>query len=263
MEEVTIKGLRIAFQRKGRGQELVLLHGALSDSRVWGSQIDELSKDFSVIAWDNPGCGLSEDPPDTFRLKDFADCLALFIKKIKLDHPHILGLSFGSGLALEFYHHYPTIPKTLILVSAYAGWAGSLPPEIVRERLRQGIRQSALPPREVVAEWIPTLFNDSVPRKVVEETASIMSDFHANGMRVMLSAFAEADLREMLSTIKIPTLLIYGDQDKRSPLNVAKELHENIPSSKLIIIPGVGHVINIEKPDEFNKEVRKYIISNS
>jgi pimeloyl-ACP methyl ester carboxylesterase len=263
MEEVTINGLRIAFQRKGKGQELVLLHGALSDSRIWENQIEELSNDFSVIAWDNPGCGLSEDPPTTFRLKDFADCLALFIKKIKLNNPHILGLSFGSGLALEFYHHYPTIPKTLILVSAYAGWAGSLPPEIVNERLRQGIKQSVLPPQEVVAEWVPTLFSESVPREVVEKAISIMADFHPNGMRVMLSAFAEADLREMLSTISIPTILIYGDLDKRSQLNVAKALNENIPSSKLVIIPGVGHEVNIETPDEFNIVVRKFINSNS
>ena len=163
---------------------------------------------------------------------------------------------------VRFYHYYPAIPKTLILVSAYAGWAGSLPPEIVSERLRQGIRQSALPPGEMVADWIPTLFSDSVSRKIVEETASIMSDFHPKGMRVMLSAFAEADLREMLSTINIPTLLIYGDLDKRSPINVAKAPHENIPSSKLVIIPGAGHEINLKTPDEFN-EVRKYIISNS
>jgi pimeloyl-ACP methyl ester carboxylesterase len=263
MEEITIKGLRIAFQRKGQGQDLVLLHGALSDSRIWENQIEELSKEFSVIAWDNPGCGLSDDPPDIFRLEDFADCLALFIEKLKLEHPHILGLSFGSGLALELYHHYPTIPKTLILVSAYAGWAGSLPPEIVSERLRIGMRQSVLPPNEVVEEWIPTLFNDSVPKEVVGKAISIMSDFHPKGMRVMLSAFAEADLRDMLSTINIPTLLIYGDLDKRSPINIAKTLHENIPSSKLIIIPGVGHEINMERPVEFNNEVRKFITSNS
>jgi pimeloyl-ACP methyl ester carboxylesterase len=257
MEEITINGLRIAFQRKGKGKALVLLHGALSDSRIWENQIDELSKHFSVIAWDNPGCGQSEDPPDSFRLKDFAGCLALFIEKLNLDRPHILGLSFGSGLALELYHHYP-----IILVSAYAGWAGSLPPEIVSERLRQGIRQSALPKKEVVAEWIPTLFSYSVPQEVVEKTVSIMSDFHPEGMRVMLYAFAEADLRETLSTINIPTLLIYGALDKRSPLNVANALHENIPSSKLVIIPGVGHEINIESPDVFNNEVRKYIIIN-
>jgi pimeloyl-ACP methyl ester carboxylesterase len=90
-----------------------------------------------------------------------------------------------------------------------------------------------------------------------------MSDFHPKGMRIMLSAFAEADLRETLSTINIPTILIYGDLDKRSPLNVAKALHENIPSSKLVVIPGVGHEVNIEAPDEFNNEVRKFIISNS
>lgn len=122
MDEIDIGGLRIAFERKGEGVPLVLLHGGLSDSRMWRRQLDELSDEFKVVAWDAPGCGRSADPPETFRLPDFADCLAVFIEEIGLVKPHILGLSFGAGLALEFYHRYPTIPRSLILASAYAGW---------------------------------------------------------------------------------------------------------------------------------------------
>jgi len=262
MDEVNVCGLRIAFERKGEGPPLVLLHGALSDSRMWRRQLDELSDEFTVVAWDAPGCGRSADPPETFRLPDFADCLAAFIKEIGLVKPHVLGLSFGAGLALELYRRYPNIPRTLILASAYAGWAGSLPPDVVEERLQQGLQQSRLPPEQVVEKWIPTLFTKSVPVEVINETATIMSEFHPAGMRVMLLSFAEADLRDVLPTIKVPTLLLYGEADQRSPLNVAESLHARIPASKLVVIPGVGHECSLEAPEIFNAEVRSFLQAN-
>ncbi len=259
MDKVEIGELSIAFERKGEGSPLMLLHGGLSDSRMWRRQLDELSDEFTVVAWDAPGCGRSADPPETFRLPDFADCLAAFIEKIGLVKPHVLGLSFGAGLALEFYHRYPAIPRSLILASAYAGWAGSLPPDVVEQRLLQGLQQSELPPEQVVKMWIPTLFVKSVSTKVIEETATIMSEFHPAGMRTMLLAFAEADLRDMLPTIKVPTLLLYGGADQRSPLDVAENLHTKIPTSRLAIVPGVGHEISLEAPEIFNAEVRSFL----
>lgn len=262
MDEVNVCGLRIAFERKGEGQSIVLLHGALSDSRMWRRQLDELSDEFTVVAWDAPGCGRSTDPPETFHLPDFADCLAAFIEEIGLVKPHVLGLSFGAGLALEFYHRYPNTPRSLILASAYAGWAGSLPPEVVEERLQQGLQQSRLAPEQVVEKWIPTLFTKSVPVEVIDETAAIISEFHPAGMRVMLFAFAEADLRDMLPTIDVPTLLLYGGADKRSPHGVAENLHARIPTSKLVVIPGVGHECSLEAPDIFNAEVRSFLQAN-
>lgn len=262
MDEVKIGGLHIAFERKGNGTPLVLLHGAVSDSREWRRQLDELSDEFTVVAWDAPGCGCSSDPPETFRLPDYADCLAVFIEEIGLVRPHVLGLSFGSGLALELYHRHTAIPRSLILASAYAGWAGSLPPDVVEERLQQGLRQSELPPEQVVEAWIPTLFTKSASTEVIDETAAIMSEFHPVGMRAMLLAFAEADLREMLPTIEVPTLLLYGEVDQRSPLKIAKNLHAKIPGSRLVIIPKVGHMTHLEAPETFNAEVRSFLRAN-
>jgi pimeloyl-ACP methyl ester carboxylesterase len=262
MDEVVIKGQRIAFERRGDGPPLVLLHGALSDSRAWRRQIEGLSDEFTVVAWDALGCGQSADPPETYRLQDYADCLAGFMAALGLRKPNVLGLSFGGGLALELYRRHSTVPKTLILVSAYAGWAGSLAPETVQNRLRNGLKQSELPPEEVTAAWLPTLFEESVPADVVAETAEIMSGFHPVGMRAMLRAFAEADLRGMLGTIEVPTLLIYGDADKRSPLSVAHEMHSKIAQSELKIVAGVGHMVNAEVPDALNDQVRGFLKSH-
>jgi pimeloyl-ACP methyl ester carboxylesterase len=133
MEVLHINGLRIAFRRQGAGPPLVLLHGGLSDSRQWRRQLEALSAAFTVVAWDAPGCGQSSDPPEHFRLADYADCLAAWIAALGLERPHVLGLSFGGGLALELYQRHPTVPRTLVLASAYAGWAGSLPQEALED----------------------------------------------------------------------------------------------------------------------------------
>jgi alpha/beta hydrolase fold len=76
VERIDVAGLTIAFERAGQGTPVVLLHGGLSDSSEWRRQIDALRDDFTVVAWDAPGCGRSSDPPEAFRLPDYADCLA-------------------------------------------------------------------------------------------------------------------------------------------------------------------------------------------
>ena len=150
MNHIEVEGLRIAYERAGEGPPLLLLHGGLSDSREWRRQLEELSDEFTVVAWDAPGCGQSSDPPETFRLPEYAGYLAAFFDALGLERPHLLGLSFGAGLALEFYRYHPTFPRTLILASAYAGWTSSLPAVVVEQRLQQVLREADLPSDQVV-----------------------------------------------------------------------------------------------------------------
>jgi pimeloyl-ACP methyl ester carboxylesterase len=259
MDTVDAGGHRIAYERRGEGPPLVLLHGYVGDRRMWRPQIDELSDAFTVVAWDAPGHGGSSDPPEDFPLSAWADCLAAFIGALELGRPHVLGLSSGGGLALELFSRHPTLPLTLVLASAYAGWAGSLPAEVVEERLQQALRLSDLAPDRLVEELIPTMFTDSAPRQLVEEFATSMRQFHPVGLRAISRAFAAADLRDVLPTVNVPTLLLYGDRDLRAPSDVAHDLHHEIPGSKLVFIPGAGHVCNIDAPERFNSDVRAFL----
>jgi pimeloyl-ACP methyl ester carboxylesterase len=228
---------------------------------MWRPQIDELSDEFTVVAWDAPGYGGSSDPPEAFRLSDFADCLAAFVDALGLERPHVAGLSFGGGLALELYRRHPSLSRTLVLASAYAGWAGSLPAEVVEQRLQQALRLADLPPDRLVAELLPTMFADSAPAELVEEFAASMREFHPAGLRANSRAFAEADLRDVLPHVAVPTLLLHGDRDVRAPSNVAQDLHAKIPGSSLVVIPGAGHVCNVDAPERFNTEVRAFLRS--
>jgi len=264
MKEFSLGNLRIVYRESGHGSPLVLLHGGGDDSRSWRWQIDGLADEFTVMAWDAPGCGSSSDVPQSWRMPDYADTLAEWLKAVGVEWPHILGLSWGSSVALEFYRRYPKVPASLILVGAYAGWAGSLPPEEVAARLESVLAAADLPREQLLTGW-PGVLSSSAPRELMDEMAEIWADnagsIHPGGYRAMVHSMAEADLRGVLPRIRIPTLLIYGELDQRAPLKVANELHTRIPSAKLVVIPGVGHLANVEAPDEFNDHVRQFIRS--
>lgn len=258
---VDVDGRTLAYRHAGDGPPLLLLHGAWSDGREWRLQLESLADDFTVIAWDAPGCGGSFDPPASFRLPDYADAVAALVDTLGLACPHMLGLSFGGGLALEVYRRHPELPRSLVLVSAYAGWAGSLPADVVAERVRRVLDEADRPPEEWIASYLPGFFAGPVDPALVDEMLRIMGDARAAGIKPMVHAFAEADLRGMLADISVPTLLLYGELDERAPRAVADALHAGIPGSELVFIPGVGHACNLEAPEAFDAVVRRFLRS--
>jgi pimeloyl-ACP methyl ester carboxylesterase len=232
----------------------------VSDSRTWRPQLEALSDEFTLLAWDAPGCGESFDPPGDYGLGGYADCLASFIAAQGLERPHVLGLSLGSALALELFRRHPAVPRSLVLASAYAGWAGSLGREVAEQRREIFLRDAERSPDRVVSDFNKTLFMDSVPSQVVAEFAAVAREFRPAGLRAMGHALADADLRDVLPLVDVPTLLIYGDADQRSPVSpVGEALHAGIPGSKLVVLEGPGHVVNLEAPERFNDEVRAFL----
>ena len=259
METVEVQGLHITYERAGSGPPLLLLHGYVGDGpTTWRRQIEGLSDEFTVVAWDAPGTGGSSDPPESFGIADYADCLAGFVDRLRLGRSHVTGLSFGGILALELSRRHSTIPMTLILASAYAGWGGSLPPDVADQRLQQALAIADLSPNEFVSTLLPTMFSERTPPESVHEFGVSMQAFHPAGFRAMARASA-GNLREVLLQINVPTLLVYGDRDVRAPLSVAEDLKESISGSTLVVLPEAGHACNIESPEEFNLAVRTFL----
>jgi pimeloyl-ACP methyl ester carboxylesterase len=253
-----VDGLSIAYREAGHGPALVLLHGFLSDSRCWRRQLSDLSDQFRVVAWDAPGAGGSSDPPATFRTADYARCLAGFLDVLGIAGGSVAGLSWGGILAQELYRLAPGRVHRLVLADTYAGWRGSLPEAIWRERLAACLADADGPPDALIAKLLPGMFTDTVAPKVREELSVIMSGFHPVGFRLMSLSSAEVDTTDMLGTISAPTLLLWGENDQRSPARIAQALHAKIPASELALIPNAGHVSNMEQPGAFNARVRRF-----
>lgn len=259
MDRIDVEGLAIAYERAGDGPPLVLLHGYVGDGRTtWHRQIEGLCDRFTVVAWDAPGAGGSSDPPEHFGMAGYADCLASFVDGLGLGQVHVAGLSFGGALALELYRRHPTVVRTLALASAYAGWGGSLPAEVAERRLQQALTLSELSPPELVEILLPTMFASSPPDEDVDAFRVAMLGVHPIGFRAMARASAE-DLRDVPPTVRVPTLLVYGDRDERAPLTVAEDLHAAILSSTLVVLPEIGHLCNIEAAERFNRELGDFL----
>ena len=263
LRSAEVDGCSIAYREAGQGAALVFLHGFLSDSRCWRSQLSGLSDGFRVVAWDAPGAGSSSDPPDTFTTISYARCLAGFLDTIGIARAHVVGLSWGGILAQEFYRLYPERLRCLILADTYAGWKGSLPEAVWRERLASCLLDAAGPPDALVAKLLPGMFTDAASRAVRDELSAIVSEFHPIGFRLMSMSSAEMDTRDLLPTIDVPTLLLWGDDDRRSPAHIAEQLHAAIPRSELAIIPNAGHVSNMEQPGAFNALVRRFCLERA
>ena len=238
----------------------MLLHGILADSRAWQPQIDGLADEFRVLAWDAPGCGRSADPPETWRLPEYADCLAALIDAEELVDPVVAGLSWGGSLALELQSRHPGVASALVVSGGYAGWAGSLPPDVRDARLSQCLAQATMPPEDVIAAWLPGFFTAAASPELVSGFASIMAGYHPSGFRTMALAVAEADLRPELPAIGVPVLLLYGEDDERAPARtVGAALAAQIPTGRLQIVRAAGHVGNVEQPEAFNAAIRSFV----
>jgi pimeloyl-ACP methyl ester carboxylesterase len=257
MAVVEVNGLEIAYERVGAGPPLVLVHGAAEDGRAWRPQLASLADDFTVVAWDEPGAGRSSDLPANFGLADYANCLAALIEVLDLGPAHVAGLSWGGTVIQDLYRRRADLVATLILVDTYAGWKGSLPKEEVRARVASA-QQMLAAPDEAFDPTLPGLFAGDPPPDVVPLLEDMAAAVRPVSLRTQLWAMAEADTRDLLPRIAVPTLLIWGELDERSPLGVARQFEEAIPDAELVVIARCGHVSNLERPQEFNETVRRF-----
>jgi pimeloyl-ACP methyl ester carboxylesterase len=259
VERVDLDGIRIAYTHAGSGPPLVLVHGAPADSRTWSWMLPDLARDHTVIAWDAPGFGESSDVDDTWRAAQFADALAGFIAALGLERPHLVGHSFGTMVALSLFLRHPAVPASLVLIGGYAGWAGSLPREEVARRLEMFLGMAELGDAFDPKSY-PGLFTDLIPAdRDAALTTMMRENIRPATVRAAGYTAAETDLRAMLATIDVPTLVLHGEADARSPLANAESLHAAISTSQLVVLPKLGHACVVEDPAVCATAIRRFV----
>jgi pimeloyl-ACP methyl ester carboxylesterase len=263
VDHVDVDGMRIAYTHAGAGPTLVLLHGAPCDSRAWRWMVPDLSRDHTVVAWDAPGFGESSDIDESWRAAQFADALAGFVAALGVERPHLVGWSFGTMVALSLFQHHPTVPASLVLIGGYAGWAGSLPPEEVSRRLEMFLGMAELGDAFDPKSY-PGLFSELIPADRDTALATMMREnIRPATIRVAGHIGAETDLRPVLPTVNVPTLVLHGESDARSPLANAEVLHSAISTSQLVVLPGLGHACVVEDPEACAAEIRRFVTTVS
>jgi 3-oxoadipate enol-lactonase len=244
---------RLHVLREGQGPTLLLLHGIGSSATAWSKQMERLGGDFTCLAPDLPGYGESPDATDSG-----LDAIVTEVADVLDGQPaHVLGVSFGALTALSLARNRPDLVTSLVLADATLGRA-YLPVEERQRwlRNREGLAND-LATRSV--ERAGEIAGRDATPAVIQEIALHMRRARASGYMAVARAIAETDARPWLGGIGQPTLLLYGEDDRVTGIDVSKTLVAQLPNANLLVIPGAGHAPHIEQADRFAHAVREFL----
>lgn len=257
-----INGATLFFEVKGDGQPVLLLHGYPLDSRMWDDQFEEFSKYSQVIRFDYAGCGKSSHHDEDYSLIEDVKGLLACLGVSKVD---LVGLSVGGNLAMDFTLAYPEMVNKLIVASSgLLGWSDySLERQNYNKELTELFQKQSHEEavKLMCKSWVAGPFRsiDEINPAIVEKYADMLSGnlTRENGKGKMI--LPETKTMEMVGNISVPTLIISPDIDFPDFRAISEFLHEKIADSQLVVIPGTAHMINMEKPLEFNQLVLKFL----
>lgn len=252
--EINVKNLKIEYTVQGKedGIPVLLLHGWGSSSQVYKGIMASLSDRCYLVALNFPGCGNSETMSEPWNLDDYCDLVVEFIEKLGLNNPILIGHSHGGRVILKLAATKRVNPPKIVLLDS----AGLIP--------KKSFKQKARAKSFKLIKWALTLpviknYSGGLLEKARAHYGS--ADYNAAPLvlRQTLVSLVNTDLRDIISNISCPTLLIWGENDTATPLSDAKIIESLIKDSGLCVIKGTGHYSFCERPFEAHAILRSFI----
>jgi 3-oxoadipate enol-lactonase len=263
MSEIKINNTSIFYIKEGDGAETVVFaHGLLWSHKMFMDQFNELKKKYTVIAYDHRGQGQSEVSPGAYSIDLLTDDAKALIELLSDKPVHFVGLSMGGFIGMRLAARHPGLLKSLILMETSAN------PEPVENlpkyKFLNGIVKylGVLPfvadrvMKIMFAEsWLANPANKSAIKKWSKELQSNKRSITKSVEAVLYRKGIEEEIRH----IKIPTMIIVGDEDVATKPEKAKFIQMSVANSVLHMLPGAGHSSSIEKPEEVNRLLEQWL----
>jgi pimeloyl-ACP methyl ester carboxylesterase len=275
VQYLTVHGHRRAFVKRGSGPAILLLHGLGCDHHTWDPVIDSLARDFTVIAPDLLGHGSSDKPRADYSVGGYANAMRDLLALLDIDKVTVVGHSLGGGVAMQFAYQYPQLCERLVLV-APGGFGPEVTPAI-RVITTPGFHQVAglltLPGlRHAGVAGLRLLSQSRLPRtRDLDQVAVILESLRDVSTRAAIRHVVRAvvDWRGQIITMsdraylagRIPTCVIWGDDDSVIPTKHAEVAEVVVPHAKVEIVPNAGHFPHRDHPQRFAKLMRDFIRS--
>ena len=259
---IDVGNARIYYEELGAGDSVVMIHGGLLDRRMWDDQFAVFAERHRAIRYDARGHGLSKAPRGTF---SHHEDLKKLLDGLKVEKAAIMGLSMGSYIAVDFALAYPD--RVAALVLAAPGLSGYKFESEVLKKNNEALNKAAQD-NDIVSlveyfqrSWTdgPARTADEVDPDVREKVRMMSTETLQNWNRESRERRLEPAAIGRLAEIQVPTLAVVGDLDMPDILEIVKLIEKNVTGARKVIIRGVAHMVNMERPVEFNRVVLNFL----
>lgn len=264
MPKINVNDITINYEIHGDGFPLLMITGVSICLKVWDNLlIDELSKRFKVILFDNRGSGQTDIPEGEYTIKMMADDTVGLMDALNINRAYIMGFSMGGMIAQEVALFYPQKVEKLILWAAACGGRKTIPPSLEVYKLFIGAIED-LTSERMAKSTIPLVFTRDFiknnPQYIDDKIKKILKcripfRSYARQVRAMLNFNVCRRLKKM----DIPTLILQGKKDILVPLQNGEILADLIPGAKLIIFENSGHAIYPHEPELFITSLLEFL----
>ncbi len=256
--QIKANGIEMSYQLDGLADAPVLMlsNSLLTDYGMWDLQVPAFSAKHRLLRYDTRGHGGTEATKGPYTIELLAaDAIAL-LDALRIDRVHFLGLSMGGMIAQLLAAKHPARLRSVSLCDT----ACHLPPESAwddRIALALGKGTAAFV-KPMTERWLTQPYRDSHPAQM-ERMGAMISRTAVDGLVGCAHAIKKMNQASILSAVKMPTLIVVGEQDVGTPVSAAEFLHREIQGSKLVVIKNAGHLPNIEQTDIFNRTVLEFL----
>ena len=252
----------IAVSEYGDRQQvpIIFIHGFPYNSTMWEQQIKRLKEEYYCVAYDIRGLG--ETPPGygQFTIEMFVDDLFAVIDGLGLDRPVITGFSMGGYITLRAVEREPDRFRGIILCDTKAE-ADDDAGKLKRANAIKSINTNGM--ETFASNFVPMTFSEDAPQRIPETYNTILEQAKAEspiGVKGSLLAMAaRTDTTQSLGDIRVPTLLLVGEQDTLTPPSVMQQMHNRISGSEIILVPEAGHMAPLENPEVFTHSIEDFL----
>ncbi len=258
--KASVNGIETYYEVHGKegAPWLAFSHSLACSTRMWDGQAEAFKDRFRVLLYDTRGHGQSAAPAGPYTLEQLADDLRALLRHLGIEQLHYVGLSMGGMIGQTFAVKYPGILRSLALADTTCRY----PAEAVAawdERIRVVSSQGMQPlVQSTLERWFTEGFRKREPQAVAKISGLIASTPPA-GYAGCCAAIPKINLTARLKEITCPALVLCGDKDPATPPAMAREIHENLPGSKLVLIPDAAHLANVEQPQAFNRALEDFL----
>ena len=256
--KLSANGIEINYAIEGEGPMVTFSHSLGCNLSMWDAQVAALRRRYRVLRFDTRGHGQSGAPAGAYTLEQLAEDLHGLLAGLGIARTHFVGLSMGGMIGQVFALKYPEMVQSLVLCDTTSRYPAAAAP-VWQDRIKT-VEAKGMDPlvEPTLGRWFTAPFR-ARRQDLMTQVGAMIRDTPAQGYIGCCHAIPRINVTDRLAAVTCPALVIVGEEDPGTPVEMARDIHAALPSAELAILRSASHLSNLEQPEEFNRVLLRFL----